>query len=423
MGQVGVNVETIEITPRPAKLRGMKHTAAWFAVLAFCPAIASCSSPVEPEAKTSAGADAGTPPASTVPAEGAEGTSEPPAGAEGSEGSAEPIEGPGGAPAADSGVPGDGPAPTDGGAPEPPDTGDAATTAEDAGQPPEGAEGGPFPTPVADDCITDVSAGEHEFMCDGYKFDVSVPEQCLTQACGLIADVHGLGGTAEMADNNTLMRERGREHGYIVIQPNANPGPPTGGWYPDDYDAVWSFYERTARVFNVDPRKWHFMGFSQGGRMTWNMLCAHADKLASVVPAAYGMDPKDPCSAKGGQVPVAEIPVFYMHGTRDAVRPFSEGIEQRDNLIADWAMHEDGIVAQDDAQIRTRYTNANGTIFEFWQHDYEAESTLLVGHCVPGSPDLKGGEPMQFMGFACLDKNTPAWAGEAMNFFLAHPRE
>lgn len=274
-----------------------------------------------------------------------------------------------------------------------------------------------FPAPEPDDCITDVTAGEHEFPCEGYDYDVSIPAECLTRACGLIMDVHGLSMSGDIMDENDGMRELGRQHGYIVVQPNSNPGPPLGGWYPNDYDAVWAFMERTAAVFHVDSGRWHFTGFSQGGRMTWTMLCDHSDKLASVAPAAYGMEPSDPCSELGGQLPQQEIPVLYVHGTEDTVRQFGEAETQRDNLIADWSMSEDTVVSQDANHVWTRYTNSNGTIFEFFQHDYQAESNMYNGHCIPGGL-LSGG----LTGFACVESGTPNWPQMVIQFFMDHPR-
>jgi poly(3-hydroxybutyrate) depolymerase len=213
------------------------------------------------------------------------------------------------------------------------------------------------------------------------------------------------------------MRELGRQHGYIVVQPNSNPGPPTGGWYPDDNPSVWAFMERTASVFHVDPKRWHFMGFSQGGHMTWNMLCDHSDKLASIAPAAYGMDLTDRCSSAGGDKPQYEIPTLYVHGTKDAVRPFAEAETQRDNIIDDWGLTQDSIVSQDALHTWTRYRNANGAIFEFFQHDYAADSDLYKGHCIPGG--LKSGG---LLGFACLEAGTPNWPAQVIQFFMDHPK-
>lgn len=294
---------------------------------------------------------------------------------------------------------------------------DGGSPGNDGGGGPDGSADSGFPAPVPDECITDVSAGEHEFACEGYDYDVSVPAECITGPCGLVMDVHGLGMSGDILDQNDGMRALGRQHGYIVVQPNSNPGPPLGGWYPDDYGSVWAFMERTAAVFHVDPRRWHFTGFSQGGRMTWNMLCEHSDKLASVAPAAYGMEPSDPCSHQGGQVPEFEIPVLYMHGTQDTVRDFQEAETQRDNLIADWNLSVDTVVTEDANHIWTRYTNAAGTVFEFFQHDYEAESNLYNGHCIPGGL-LSGG----LMGFACVESGTPNWPQQVIQFFIDHPR-
>ncbi|MCG3172052.1 MAG: hypothetical protein GMKNLPBB_00197 [Myxococcota bacterium] len=300
----------------------------------------------------------------------------------------------------------------------PPDAGPVDTGVADAAPPDSGpADSGPFTPPQPDDCITDVSPGEREIKCEGYKFDISVPDICVKQACGLVFDVHGLAMSGDIQDQNTGMRALGRKHGYIVVQPNANPGPPTGGWYPKDYPPVWAFFERMARVFRADRKRLHITGFSQGGRLTWNMLCDHADVLASVAPAAYGMEPADPCSKAGGKTPAREIPVLYMHGTKDSVRRFGEAEIQRDNIIDDWKMTKDGVVSQDSAHIWTRYKSPGGNVFEFFQHDYQAESSLYKGHCIPGGPKSGG-----IYGFACVEKGVPNWPEKVFEFFIRHPR-
>ena len=61
-------------------------------------------------------------------------------------------------------------------------------------------------------------------MCNGMTFETSIPERCIDTQCGLIIDVHGGTMSAAMENKNTNMREIGRQHGYVVIQPNANLG-------------------------------------------------------------------------------------------------------------------------------------------------------------------------------------------------------
>ena len=268
-------------------------------------------------------------------------------------------------------------------------------------------------------CITDTSAGTRVFTCDGFNYDVTIPPACTTTKCGLVLDVHGATMSGKMEDNNTNMRALGATYGYVIVQPNANPAPPSSSWNPGaDDDKVFAFLQLAITTLNVDAKRVHMTGFSQGGMMSSRFLCKHADAFASIAPAAG-----TGCSFSGSDKPSVEIPVLYMHGTTDALVAFSAGTAQRDALIAAWKMTGETVVASDAKFKHSRWTNAAGTTFEFISHDYQASSFVLKGHCYPGSKDLKGGEPGQLFGFACTDAAAFTWGDVVMKFFVDHPRK
>jgi len=287
-----------------------------------------------------------------------------------------------------------------------------------------GGETGPSDT-ISDTppsgCITDTSAGTHVFTCDGFKYDVTVPAACVASpsTCGLVLDVHGATMSGKMEDNNTNMRALGDKFGYVVVQPNANPSPPASSWNPaSDDDKVVALLKLAIDVYKVDKKRVHMTGFSQGGMMSSRFLCKHADLFASIAPAAG-----TGCTFKGTDTPSQEIPVLYLHGTTDALVSFSLGTAQRDALIAAWKMTGETVVSSDTQHKWSRWTNASGTTFEFIQHNYEASSFVLKGHCYPGSKDLKGGEPGQLFGFACVGTSAFTWGDVVMKFFVDHPRK
>ena len=268
-------------------------------------------------------------------------------------------------------------------------------------------------------CITTTSAGTHVFDCDGFKYDVTIPPACTTSKCGLVLDVHGATMSGKMEDNNTNMRALGATYGYVIVQPNANPSPPASSWNPGSDDPkVFAFLKLAVATLGIDDKKVHMTGFSQGGMMSSRFLCQHADAFASIAPAAG-----TGCSFSGSDTPSVQIPVLYMHGTSDALVAFSAGTAQRDALIAAWKMTGETVVASDAKFKHSRWTNATGVTFEFIQHDYQASSFVLKGHCYPGSKDLSGGEPGQLFGFACTDAAAFTWGDEVMKFFVAHPRK
>lgn len=276
--------------------------------------------------------------------------------------------------------------------------------------------------PAPEGCVSDASAGHHVFTCDEIAFDVEVPPACLTQACGLILDVHGFSMSAAMEDASTELRRRGRERGYIVVQPSATPAPPLASWDANgaDDEAVFATLQRVSRVWRTDPKRVHVTGFSQGGNMTWRLLCKHADALASVAPAAFSGG----CPFDSGGQPSREVPILYMHGEDDGLVPFEGAVEQRDRIVAAWKMDAGQKTAGDGAFERTRHTSPSGTVFEFLTHRYAVTEKCLVadikGHCFPGSTD-PGTAPGQACSFACPAPNAFHWGEELMRFFEEHP--
>lgn len=299
---------------------------------------------------------------------------------------------------------------------------DSTTTAE---PPADSSTGEPFPPPVLDECITDGSAGQHVFTCGAFDFDVSIPEACLSQACGLIMDVHGLSMSGDMQDANTNLRALGLERGYIVIQPNANPAPPAASWTPVvDDAALVAFMQRVADAFHADPDRLHFTGFSQGGFMSWRVVCAYADVLASVAPAAAcGSDlPIPDCQFTAGEQPSVPVDILYMHGTDDVLVPYVCAPSRRAAVIAAYDLGPEEVLVEGDGYRWTRHTGPDGTVAEFITHEYDAANTIVLGgHCYPGSDD-PGDAPGQLFSFACTDQTDLHWGTAVIDFFDAHPR-
>lgn len=328
----------------------------------------------------------------------------------------------GGAGSMDGGGGADGGAtPMDGGVSMPSDGGatrtDGGGAATDAGPLPDDA--GP---PAAEGCITRVDAGHHVFTCDGVDIDVEVSAACAMGGCGLILDVHGATMDADSEDANTNLRALGPAHGYVVAQPTA-PGRNALGtsWDPPaDNPKVFGFVTLAMRAFRIDPDRVHVTGFSQGGFMSWRMLCDHADVFASVAPAAACGSLFRGCAFTGSARPSREIPVLYMHGTRDNIVSGCYGA-QRDAVVSGWSMTPESTVSMDSGHTWTRYTSASGNVFEYIQHDYSAYSTILGGHCMPGSPDI-GTSRFGWSGFGCVETSPVTWGEAVVAFFEAHPR-
>jgi polyhydroxybutyrate depolymerase len=293
---------------------------------------------------------------------------------------------------------------------------DDAGASIDAGSP---GDAGTEPAPEG--CITSVAAGHHVFTCEELAMDVEVSASCALGGCGLILDVHGATMNAAEEDANTEMRALGSARGYVVVQPNAPAGGLGTSWDPDrDDPKVFAFVQLAMRAFRIDPDRVHITGFSQGGFMTWRMLCDHADVFASVAPAAACGGLYRHCAFTDTERPSREIPVLYVHGHADTIVANCED-GQRDNVVEGWAMTEDSVLSMDDDHTWTRYVSASGNVFEYIEHDYTAYSTILAGHCFPGSTDI-GTEPFGLKGYGCEQTSPFVWGQAVIAFFQAHPR-
>lgn len=272
-------------------------------------------------------------------------------------------------------------------------------------------------------CLMDVSAGHHQVMCDGgITYDVEIPAACTQGPCGLVVDLHGYTMTGASEDKNTGMRALGQAHGYVVVQPTA----PKDALQLPSWDQathaplVYAFLHDLAASLPIDPKRIHAMGFSQGGGMTFRLMCSHADFFASVAPAGAITG----CEFTGANVPSEEVDILQVHGVIDGVVNFNAvAIPQRDAVLnGGWPFGAPSVVVDDGMHKATRWVTQSGTVFEFWQHDYQTSAVValvaLKGHCVPGGSDFNGFPA----GYSCEDMNTFVFGQLAMQFFLDHPK-
>jgi pimeloyl-ACP methyl ester carboxylesterase len=289
------------------------------------------------------------------------------------------------------------------------DDGSDGTTAD--ATPPGGPDAAPPGTPDAMPqsfaCAPTTQPGHQEIACpDGVAMDVELSAACAAGGCGLIVDVHGLTMSADQLDTHTRMRTLAPPLGYVVVQPTAPGSPATWGTGEHD-DVVWDFVLATLATLDIDADRVHFMGFSQGSMMTFRMLCAHADVIASVAPDSGG-------GCFGGTPPSAERSILYVQGTMDNILPWSQhGPPQRDAILGTWDFGAPQSISSATKYTASRYTTSAGTVFEFWQHDYVTADGILGGHCL-AVPDGSGF-------YKCPGAEFD-YSAEALRFFMAHPR-
>lgn len=280
-------------------------------------------------------------------------------------------------------------------------------------------------------CADGLTTGHQVLECDGVMFDVEVPSGC-ESGCGIVVDVHGATMSAEMEDNNTSMRAIGSANQFIVIQPSAPAGFPWAMWAEDDGLLVEAFTDAVATALAADRDRIHLMGFSDGGMMTWEVLCSGTELFASVAPAAAANG--ESCEVLGGLVDVGGclpsdgdefvapgVDVLFMAAREDALVDYSCAENQIASMTAAFGLGGPTVVASDDNFDWQRFVGSGERVVEVLSHDYTSDNIILRGHCYPGSTDAGDAEG-QLFSFACTQETAFHWGEAAMQFFLAHPK-
>jgi poly(3-hydroxybutyrate) depolymerase len=292
----------------------------------------------------------------------------------------------------------------------------------------------PIDPPVPTDCVSDVAPGLHTVTCGGeVTFTYHVPDICTRLSCGLIVDVHGFCMNGNQLDANTNMRALGARHGFLVVQPTG-PGGLIPEWTGSQDPEIHAFVDRMVAAFDVNERRIHVAGYSQGGSMTWRFICENQTRYASFAPSSSGPgcpnfpDPGYECLQNGQGVPDRQAPVLYQHGRFDVRAPFACAEQNRDELVRGWGLSLAEVVSEGALHSRTRYTSETGSVLEFVEHGYRAQGDLITatqvdGHCIPGGEQSSPWpETLCPVYLACDGEQAYRWGEEVIDFFIRHPK-
>ncbi len=104
--------------------------------------------------------------------------------------------------------------------------------------------------------------------------------------------------------------------GFMVVYPDA----PGGGWntfvgsFDDEVDMVLAVIDDVASRYAVDRARIYVTGASNGGFMTYAMVCAAPDTFAAAAPVMGLMQ-----AQLAERSPAPPVPILIMHGTRDGI--------------------------------------------------------------------------------------------------------
>ena len=253
-------------------------------------------------------------------------------------------------------------------------------------------------------CEQPAVAGFTRLECGPIVYELSVPDACVDSSCGVIVDIHGRTQTAERANELTGMREVGNAAGYIVIHPES----PYAAWVdmPREARLIREFVEEVLDAFGGDRTRVHVGGGSNGGFMTWQFVCDHADLVASAAPLAAGIT----CPFDEEGAPTEEVDVLVFHGTTDTQVQFGAAEAQRSAAVAFWQMDEQDPIADEDDYRWFRWVSPTGTELQFVAFEWQGPTG---GHCVPGTEGHGG----------CGGDNPVRYAEAALAFYEAHPKD
>jgi polyhydroxybutyrate depolymerase len=155
----------------------------------------------------------------------------------------------------------------------------------------------------------------------------------------LVVVLHGAGGTAEWADEETGWSALAAREGFAVALPEGLPphpdkppkfltnpprwndgsAGPTGDPSPaDDVAFLAAVVEDASRRAAIDPARVYLTGFSNGAGMAFRAAAERADLFAAVAPLAGYCRVPDPR-------PTRPVPTLYMIGTADPLVPLRGG--------------------------------------------------------------------------------------------------
>lgn len=132
----------------------------------------------------------------------------------------------------------------------------------------------------------------------------------------------------------------------------------------DDSAYLIGLIREAVALYNVDPEQVYLLGHSNGGYMSYRMLCDYGDEIAGIVPLA-GTGPKDAALCKADR---GGARILHVHGTDDTTITYEPGALSAgaDEMVRRWAERMNcagpvdekaalDVVGDDDVETDVRY--------------------------------------------------------------------
>jgi polyhydroxybutyrate depolymerase len=139
----------------------------------------------------------------------------------------------------------------------------------------------------------------------------------------LVLALHGFGDEWHNFSRASGWMTIAEEYNFIVAFPNGylrqwNDGG-RGDHYEDDVWMLQVMIERVAQDYRINRERIYLAGFSNGGTMVYKVACEAPTVFAAIASVGGTMRYNQDCPA------TAQLSVMIIHGTGDAVVPFTGG--------------------------------------------------------------------------------------------------
>ena len=174
------------------------------------------------------------------------------------------------------------------------------------------------------------------------EYYVSYPENS-DSSVPLIINMHGFGSYAIQQKNYSQMDSYAHSKGVAVVYPEAinnswNVGTGRGLNRQDDIGFINVLIDSIATDYNIDLDRIYACGMSNGGYMSYELICSLSDKITAFgsVTGNFMLNDDQSCSVS------REIPLIHIHGTDDRLVDYTDSRDYAMNTMDSvnyWAKH------------------------------------------------------------------------------------
>ena len=174
------------------------------------------------------------------------------------------------------------------------------------------------------------------------EYYVSYPENS-DNSVPLIINMHGFGSYAIQQKNYSQMDSYAHSKGVAVVYPEAinnswNVGTGRGLNRQDDVGFINVLIDSIATDYNIDLDRIYACGMSNGGYMSYELICSLSDKITAFgsVTGNFMLNDDQSCSVS------REIPLIHIHGTDDRLVDYTDSRDYAMNTMDSvnyWAKH------------------------------------------------------------------------------------